>query len=209
MRQGPGRSWTARIGQYVCVEEEIQGEQTPTSPPRRAGSSIRNWAGYGWFMSFGTFLPLIVFLGSYLVQLTLVGAPIARSANGFGIWLSTFGQQPPGKDKLATRQQDANKKSLVERIRPYSPPGVIERRGRPFSLWQRALWFVLVGWWLGAIWVILAWSVFLMPYPFLDTVRDLLDELPSVMTLADPQHGERSSARSHGRLRFGAGLRVR
>jgi hypothetical protein len=26
-----------------------------------------------------------------------------------------------------------------------------------------------------------------MPYPFLDTVRSLLDELPSVMTLAVPE----------------------
>jgi uncharacterized membrane protein YccF (DUF307 family) len=179
----------ARIGNYVCVEADIQGESSSTEPqPRTARTSIKHWAGYGWFMSFGTFLPLIVFLCSYLVHLTLVGAPIARSANGLGIWLSTFGQEPPGKDKLASRQQDTDKKSIVERIRPYSPPGIIERRGRPFSLWQRALWFVLVGWWLGAIWVVLAWSVFLMPYPFLDTVRGLLDELPSVMTLAVPEH---------------------
>jgi hypothetical protein len=138
-------------------------------------------------MSFGTILPLIVFLGSYLVHLTLVGAPIARSIDGFGVWLSTFGQEPPGKDKLESRQGGADKKPFVERIRPYSPPGLIERRGRPFSIWSRALWFVLVGWWLGAIWVVLAWSVFLMPYPFLDTVRALLGELPSVMTLAVPE----------------------
>jgi uncharacterized membrane protein YccF (DUF307 family) len=149
-------------------------------------STIKHWAGYGWFMSFGTFLPLMVFLASYLVHLTLVGAPIARSADGFGIWLSTFGQEPPGKDKLDSRPRDENKKSFVERVRKYSPRGYIERRGRPFSLWQRAVWFVLVGWWLGAVWVVLSWSVFLAPYPFLDTVRDLLDELPSVMTLAPP-----------------------
>jgi uncharacterized membrane protein YccF (DUF307 family) len=143
--------------------------------------------GYGWFMSFGTFLPLVVFLASYLVHLTLIGAPIARAANDFGIWLSTFGQEPPGKDKLEARQGDGNKKSIVERIRPYSPPGIIERRGRPFSLWQRSLWFIFVGWWLGAIWVVLSWSILLMPYPFLDAVRSLLDELPSVMTLAVPE----------------------
>lgn len=147
-------------------------------------------------MSFGTVLPLVVFLGSYLVHLTLVGAPIARSANRFGIWLSTLGQDPPGKDRLEARQHDGNKKSLVERIRPYSPPGIIERRGRPFSLWQRSLWFIFVGWWLGAIWVVLSWSVLLMPYPFLDTVRSLLDELPSVMTLAVPEPANLSYGRS-------------
>jgi hypothetical protein len=171
------------------MASEVGGESLALRPePPTGGGSLRHWAGYGWFMSFGTFLPLLVFLGSYLVRLTFVGAPIARSADHFGIWLSTFGQEPPGKDKLESRQRDNKKKPLAERIRPYSPPGVIERRGRPFSLWQRAIWFVLVGWWLGALWVVLAWSVFLMPYPFLDTVRALLDELPSVMTLAAPQY---------------------
>jgi uncharacterized membrane protein YccF (DUF307 family) len=174
------------VGDYVCVEGEVDGESSSTRP-RSASTSIRHWVGYGWFMSFGTFLPLAVFLGSYLVHLTLVGAPIARSLNGFGIWLSTFGQEPPGKDKLEARQADDNKKPIVERIRPYSPPGMIERRGRPFSLWQRSLWFIFVGWWLGVIWVILSWSVLLMPYPFLDTVKSLLDDLPSVMTLAVPE----------------------
>ena len=161
----------------------------------RWSTSIKHWAGYGWFMSFGTILPLIVFLASYLVHLTLVGAPIAREVDRFGIWLSTFGQEPPGKDKLESRPRDPNKKTFVERVRRYSPTGFIERHDRPFSLWQRAVWFVLVGWWLGAIWVVLSWSVFLAPYPFLDTVRDLLNELPSVMTLARPEHanGRQSS----------------
>ena len=168
------------------MEGDVDGDSS-SRRPRSVGTSIRHWAGYGWFMSFGTFLPLVVFLGSYMVRLTLVGAPIARAANGFGIWLSTFGQEPPGKDKLEARQGEGNKKSIVERIRPYSPPGFIERRGRPFALWQRSLWFIFVGWWLGAIWVLLSWSVLLMPYPFLDTVRSLLDELPSVMTLAVPE----------------------
>lgn len=181
----------------MLVEGAADGDSSSTPSRRRSvGSSIRHWAAYGWFMSFGTVLPLVVFLGSYLVHLTLVGAPIARSANRFGIWLSTLGQDPPGKDRLEARQHDGNKKSLVERIRPYSPPGIIERRGRPFSLWQRSLWFIFVGWWLGAIWVVLSWSVLLMPYPFLDTVRSLLDELPSVMTLAVPEPANLSYGRS-------------
>ena len=169
----------------MTVAPHQGAEASPGASSRRC-HSIKNWAAYGWFMTFGTFLPLVVFLVSYLVHLTLVGAPIATSANRFGVWLSTFGQQPPGKDKLDSRQRSRNKKSIVDRIRPYSPPAMLERRGRPFALWQRALWFVLIGWWLGAIWVVLSWSVFLMPYPFLDTVRDLLDQLPTVMTLGPP-----------------------
>jgi hypothetical protein len=138
-------------------------------------------------MSFGTLLPLGVFLGSYVVHLTLVGAPLARAIDGFGIWLSTFGQEPPGKEKLETRSADTEKKPFAERVRYHAPPGFLERRGRPVPLAVRVLWFVLVGWWLGLLWVLLSWSVFLLPYPFLDTVAALLADLPSVMTLAYPE----------------------
>lgn len=151
-----------------------------------SAESAKHWFGYGWFMTLGTLLPLIVFLGSYAVHVTLVGAPLARRGNRFGIWLSTFGQEPPGKDKLAARKPDAGKKPFTERVRAHSPAGFLERRGRPVPMPLRVLWFVLVGWWLGALWVLLSWSVFLAPYPFLDTVAALLDELPSVMTLAYP-----------------------
>ena len=51
-------------------------------------------------MSFGTFLPLIIFLGGYVVHLTIVGAPVAHRIYRFGIWTSTLGQDPPGKDKV-------------------------------------------------------------------------------------------------------------
>jgi uncharacterized membrane protein YccF (DUF307 family) len=138
-------------------------------------------------MSFGTFLPLLVFISGYLVHVTLVGAPIARGIYRIGLWLSTLGQEPPGKERLEQRRAASTKKPFVERIRPYAPQGFLERRGRPVSMAARVFWFVLVGWWLGGVWVVIAWSVFLLPYPMLDTVSSLLDELPSVMTLAWPE----------------------
>jgi hypothetical protein len=139
-------------------------------------------------MSFGTLFPLVVFLGSYAVHVTLVGAPVARTLNRFGIWISTFGQEPPGKERLSARADKEKEEttSLLERIRGHSPAGWVARRDKPVPLFQRILWFVFVGWWLGLLWVILSWSVFLAPYPFLDTVAGLLGELPSVMTLAQP-----------------------
>jgi uncharacterized membrane protein YccF (DUF307 family) len=149
-------------------------------------TKAKHWAGYGWFMTFGTLLPLFVFLGSYGVHVTLVGAPIARRLNRLGIWISTFGQEPPGADKLAARKEHKDGESFVDRIRRHSPARMLERRGRPVAMPLRVLWFLFVGWWLGAIWVVLSWSVFLAPYPFLGTVSSLLEELPSVMTLADP-----------------------
>jgi len=150
-------------------------------------SNGKHWAGYGWFMSFGTVLPLIVFLGSYMVRVTFVGAPISERLDGFGIWLSTFGQEPPGKEKFEARRATSDKEPFVARVRAHSPPGYLKRRGKPVAMPLRVVWFVLVGWWLGMLWVLLSWSVFLLPYPLLDTVSALLDELPSVMTLAYPE----------------------
>jgi uncharacterized membrane protein YccF (DUF307 family) len=148
-------------------------------------ATAKHWAGYGWFMSLGTLFPLIAFLCSYAVHLTLVGAPVARAGYRLGIWLATFGQDPPGKGKLDSRKETGKKKrSIAGRIKPYTPAEIVERRDQPVAFARRARWFVLVGWWLGGIWVIGAWSVFLAPYPFLDTVRSILDELPTVMTLA-------------------------
>jgi uncharacterized membrane protein YccF (DUF307 family) len=166
---------------------EAIGEEPERTPEQPSGkiASAKHWAGYGWFMSLGTLLPLLVFMGSYVVHLTLVGAPVARRGDRLGIWLATFGQDPPGKDKVDARKKD-DREPFTERVRRRSPAGYLERRGRPVPLWARAIWFVFVGWWLGALWVILSWSVFLAPYPFLGTVSALLEDLPSVMTLAQP-----------------------
>ena len=79
------------------------------------------------------------------------------------------------------------KPPFFERARPYLPPGWLERRGQPFSMPVRVVWFFLVGWWLGAVWVVISWSPFLLPYPLFNTVASLLDEVPSSMTLALPE----------------------
>jgi uncharacterized membrane protein YccF (DUF307 family) len=148
----------------------------------------RAWGGYAWFMSFGTFLPLPIFVGGYLVHLTFVGAPLARRAYRFGIFVSTLGQKPPGADRLESRHKDEKerKKPFAERIRAKAPPGWVERRAEPFPFVKRAVWFAFVGWWLGGVWTLLAWSVLLLPYPFPELIRKLLADLPSVMTLGPP-----------------------
>jgi uncharacterized membrane protein YccF (DUF307 family) len=155
---------------------------------RRGGRRVRSWAGYLWFMTFGTFLPLPVFLLGYVAQLTFVGVPLARRAFRFGIFLSTLGQKPPGADRLESRQKEGEerKEPFAERIRAKAPPGWVERRGAPFGRRTRAAWFVFVGWWLGALWTGLAWSVLLLPYPFPELIRKLLADLPSVVTLGQP-----------------------
>jgi uncharacterized membrane protein YccF (DUF307 family) len=156
---------------------------------RSAVTTGGHWVGYGWFMSFGTVIPLLVFLGGYVVQITLVGAPIARWIYRFGIWTATLGQDPPGKEKMEAKLTSAgsDKKPFFERVRPYSPPGWIEKRGKPVPMPVRIVWFVLIGWWLGAVWVVISWSPFLLPYPLFDIVAQLLGEIPCVQTLAWPK----------------------
>jgi hypothetical protein len=146
-------------------------------------------------MTLGTLLPLFTFLVSYAVHLTLVGAPVARAGYRFGIWLATFGQAPPGKGKLDA-SKEGKSRSIGARIKPYTPAEILERRDEPVPLARRAVWFVLVGWWLGGIWVVGAWSVFLAPYPFLDTVRAILAELPTVMTLAPVRTPQEAAPRT-------------
>jgi uncharacterized membrane protein YccF (DUF307 family) len=172
-------------------------ESTAGGGGRHVVRSARSWGGYIWFMSFGTFLPLPVFLAGYVAQLTFIGAPLARQLYRSGIFLSTLGQRPPGADRLEARRGDEpdegeeeekkKKKPFAERIRDKAPPGWVERRDEPFGMRTRTFWFILVGWWLGALWAGLAWSVLLLPYPFPDLIRKLLADLPSVMTLAPPQ----------------------
>jgi uncharacterized membrane protein YccF (DUF307 family) len=157
---------------------------------RHVVQSAQHWGGYVWFMSFGTFLPLPVFVGGYIAQLTFVGTPLARRAYRFGIFLATLGQRPPGADKLESRREnkegETKKPPFAERIRAHAPPGWVERRGTPFGTAARTAWFILIGWWLGGVWTLLAWSVLLLPYPFPDLIRKLLNDLPSVMTLGPP-----------------------
>ncbi len=137
-------------------------------------------------MTIGTVAPLPILLLGYLFNVTIVGAPIAWKFYEVAIFTSTLGQKPPGEEKLEARATEKHRKPLITRLRPYSPPGLLEKRGLPVPMWQRIIWFILVGWWLGALWTALAWSVLLLPYPFLDMIREILSELPSVMTLSLP-----------------------
>jgi hypothetical protein len=165
-------------------------ESTTATPPEERHGAVhkaKTWGGYAWFMSFGTLLPLPIFLCGYFWQLTFVAAPLAREFYRFGIFFSTLGQKPPGADKVEARTEGAAKKPFAERIRAYAPPGWVERHGGPIAMPIRVLWFVFVGWWLGLLWVVLAWSVLLLPYPFPQLIGDLLADLPSVMTLAWPE----------------------
>ena len=150
----------------------------------------KSWAGYAWFMTGGTFFPLPIFLIGYVVNLTFIGAALAHWIYGSGLFVTTMGQPPPGEDKLKARVEAGGKPSFAERVHAHSPAARVEKRDSPVPMTIRVIWFVLVGWWLGAIWVLIAWSVLLLPYPLLNVIRALLADLPSVMTLASPKTDE-------------------
>ena len=67
---------------------------------RSAVTAGEHWVGYGWFMSFGTVIPLLLFLGGYVVTVTSYGyTDNCRYLGGYqrvdiaGVqaWLATFG----------------------------------------------------------------------------------------------------------------------
>lgn len=175
---------------------EIMSEETgqPLEPHRGkhlSAARVRSVVGYAWFMTGGALFALPIFLAGYALNVTLVAAPVATRVYRMGLFVSTMGQPPPGGDRPKKSGTTDEKKPFVERIRPYTPPGFVERRGKPVPVPVRAIWFVLVGWLLGAIWVGLAWSLLLLPYPLLAAIRSMLDDLPSVMTLALPASAPR------------------
>lgn len=96
-----------------------------------------------WFLLIGIWLSGIVTFIAYLACLTIVGLPI-------GFWL--FNRLP-----------------LVLTLRPRTELQVIEvqdgvayvrgNKGKQLPIVVRALWFILVGWWLGAIYVAIAWAL--------------------------------------------------
>ena len=94
-----------------------------------------------WFLLIGIWLSGIVTFIAYLACLTIIGLPL-------GFWL--FNRLP-----------------MVLTLRPRTELQVIEvqdgvayvrgNKGKQLPTIVRALWFILVGWWLGAIYVSIAW----------------------------------------------------
>lgn len=96
-----------------------------------------------WFLLVGWWLSGIVVTVAYVFCLTILGLPV-------GFWL--FNRLP-----------------VVLTLRPRSEMQVIEvqngvsyvrgNRDKQLPMIVRALWFLLVGWWLGGLYVALAWAL--------------------------------------------------
>jgi uncharacterized membrane protein YccF (DUF307 family) len=94
-----------------------------------------------WFVFIGWWLSAWAILVAYVCCATIVGLPL-----GFMIFdrLPSIMTLRPRTDRQTVEVRDGV---------TYVSGGTSEQ----FPLWARAIWFVFVGWWLGAIYLGIAW----------------------------------------------------
>lgn len=119
-----------------------------------------------WYVFIGWWAAQIALIVGYLAGLTLVGLPVA-------FWVF-------------------NRIGTILTLRPRSQTTAVEQQGSTIvvrnvgaeqhPLWARAVYFVLVGWWLSLIWMELAWLLSLtivgIPLGIM-----MMNRLPAVYTL--------------------------
>ena len=95
-----------------------------------------------WFVFVGWWLTWVVANFAWILNLTVLGLPA-------GIYI--LNRLP----QIATLKQPKQRANLVLQADGSHRLTMSERAQRPF--WQRALYFVLVGWWFSLIWTNVAW----------------------------------------------------
>jgi len=116
-----------------------------------------------YFLVFGLWFSAIWASIAWVLCVTIIGLP-------FGLWM-------------------LNRLPQVTTLRPQrgdlllTASGELQRIGVPqLNLLLRALWFVLVGWWLSALWMAAAWAlcavIIGLPVGFW-----MFDRVPAVVTL--------------------------
>ncbi len=94
-----------------------------------------------WFIFIGSWLSLVVVTLAYLCCLTIIGLPV-------GFWL--FNRLPM---VLTLRPRNELQEMEVHDGVAY----VRGSTGDQLPIVVRALWFILVGWWLGGLYLAVAW----------------------------------------------------
>jgi uncharacterized membrane protein YccF (DUF307 family) len=127
--------WTSRPDSDTKERDSMQSQYVVV---RNSGPGLLIRALY--FILFGLWFSGIWAVVAWLLCVTIVGLP-------FGLWMLNRLPQvatlkPARSDLMVTTSGQ-----VVELGRPQ----------RPFLL--RALYFLLVGWWLSAIWIIIAWAL--------------------------------------------------
>lgn len=104
-----------------------------------------------WYVFVGSWASLLAIITAYIAMLTVIGLPFS-----FAIFnrLPTILTLRPRTQQYATRTKDGI--TYVE---------LGNERQRPW--WQRTIYFLCVGFWFGAIWLVFAWaiSIFVVTLP--------------------------------------------
>ena len=117
------------------INVNVQGPAIVIAPPSGPGFGVR----VVWYVFIGWWLTGFVISVAYLAAITVIGLPVAFYLfNRIPTFLTLRGRT---KTYSATTSADGSTTTL----------SAVHIAQRP--MWQRALWFVCVGWWLGAIWM--------------------------------------------------------
>jgi hypothetical protein len=147
----------------------MSSEQEPTDGAEVRSSSVGRTAV--WYYAVGWWSIGAFYLAGWLVSLSVVGLDRGQRMFDRAVWFATRGAPPPGQKDMYERAVGTDPVRLAP-----------ARRQRPLAL--RILWLVLVGWWLGAGWVLACWAMQWPPYPFTVLSVKLARRVPEVMTLA-------------------------
>lgn len=117
-----------------------------------------------YFLVFGLWFSAIWATIAWVLCVTIIGLPL-------GLWMLN---RLPQVTTLRPQRNDLRVNASGEVYRSSVPQ-------RPFLI--RAIWFLLVGWWLSAIWMSVAWAlctvIIGLPFGFW-----MFDRVPTVVTLA-------------------------
>jgi uncharacterized membrane protein YccF (DUF307 family) len=124
------------------------------SAPPSTGPSL--WIRAIWFIFIGWWLSAFAIGVAYFLVAIIVGIPL-----GFMIF---------------------NLLPMILTLRPRTEQAVYGGAAEQLPIWIRAIWFILVGWWLGAIYISIAWflCVILITLPI---GLWLFNRIGAVMTL--------------------------
>ncbi len=142
---------------------DVQSPQTVIVPQQSLPFVVRAI----WFVLVGWWLTAIVIVLAYALAITILGLPFA---------FSLFNRIPEVltlRQRTKTYQVEAN----AEGTRHLTSMNVAQR-----PLLLRAIWFILVGWWFGAIWMALAYAlcILIVTMPF---GLAMFNRVGAVMTL--------------------------
>lgn len=126
--------------------------QTPPQPGVNVIVAPPSGPGFGvravWYIFIGWWLTGLVISLAYFCALTVIGLPVAFYLfNRIPVFLTLRGRS---KTYQTTTSADGSTTYL-------SAVNVAQR-----PMWARALWFICVGWWLGAIWMSIAYFLCLI-----------------------------------------------